>query len=342
MARPTIRDVARHAGVGIGTVSRVLNNSPSVREDTKARVLKAIEALGFKPSHVARQLPRKARLHNIGVITQTFFNYHSFVERLRGVQEALAGLDETYEIVLYNVSSPDSYDERLALIAGAGAVEGLLIIDMDLAADHRELLERSGIPYVGLNEFHGRHWVCVGCNNVDGGYMAAEYLIELGHRRIAYVGDEFLDHYGFCTSSERFEGYRRALEAHNITPDDNLVALGEYGYEQARDMTMRLLSSGARFTAIFAMSDLQALGCIEALHQAGLRVPHDVSVIGYDDLEMSYHAGLTTVSQHLQTSGRLATEYLLGHIRGDADPPAPQPPPLEVIPRRTTRHITTE
>lgn len=339
MSRPTIRDVARRARVGIGTVSRVLNNSPQVSDGTRERVLKAIEELNFKPSVTARQLPRGAQLHNIGVITQPFFNYYSFVERLRGVQRGLAATDDNYELILYNVSSLENYDERLKVIARAAPVEGLLVIDLDLAEEYRAVLDRAGIAYVGINEFQDRDWPCIGCDNEAGGALATQYLIDLGHRHIAYLGDEFLDEYGFFTSSERYEGYRRALAAHDLPLRDDYVCLGPFGYDEARVRTAQLLHDAPLVTAIFVMSDLQALGCMAAIRDAGLRVPEDISVMGYDDLEISRHTRLTTVRQHLEAGGMHALEYLLALMRGERDAPLPQLPPLEIVARGTTRRI---
>ncbi len=336
MSRPTIRDVAKRAGVGIGTVSRVLNNSKQVSKATQARVLKAIDDLGFKPSHVARQLPRKTRLHNIGVITHSWFNYDSFSARLRGVQRGLLELEAPFELILYNVSSLKSYDERLKTITVAGPVEGLLVIDLDISEEHRKMLDRTNIPYVGLNERQGRNWPTLGCDNHIGSQMAVQHLIDLGHERIAYVGDEFLDSYGFFTSSERFEGYKRALEDAGLPVLEKYVRLGPFGDEVAQRITPDLLALKTPPTAIFAMSDTQALGCIAAARNAGLRVPDDLSVIGYDNINLARYTGLTTVNQHLETGGSYGIHYLISLINRDKDSEKPKLPALEVVERATT------
>ncbi|GAB4573732.1 MAG: LacI family DNA-binding transcriptional regulator [Anaerolineae bacterium] len=341
MARPTILDVARKAGVGVGTVSRVLNNSPRVSPATRQRVLNAIKELDFRPNTVARQLPRKTRLRNIGVITQPFINHHSFVERLRGVQRVLGQTARRYELVLYNISSLDHLDERLVTIARTGSVDGLLLIDLDLTPEQVELLTSANIPFVGLNQFQDRDWPCIGSDNEAGGRLAASYLIELGHRQIAYVGDEFVSQeLAFTTSAERFAGFRAVMEEHGLSLPEDYVQLGPYGYDTARELTHRLLALPTPPTAIFAMSDMQALGCIAAVRAAGLRVPDDISVIGYDNLEISFHTGLTTINQNLELNGRLGIEYLLKMLSKGARPvPVPQMPPLEVVERQTTRPL---
>ena len=338
MSHPTIRDVAKKAGVGIGTVSRVLNNSPKVTPETRKLVLETIANLGFRPNSIARQLPRKTRLHNIGVITQPFVHYRSFAERLRGVQIALSELESEYELVLYSVSSLSHYEERLATIAQSRAVEGLIIIDLDLFDGQKQMLHEANLPFIGINQFQNRDWTCIGTDNVEGGFLATNYLLKLGHRDIAYVGDEFVDPYEFNTSSERFEGFRRALAGYGVTVPDEYVRLGIHDYDVAKSLAAELYMLPTRPTAIFAMSDIQALACIAAAHEAGLQVPQDISVIGYDDLEMSFHAGLTTVRQHLELSGRIGLEHLLRLLDGDDTPPSLLPP-LEVIPRQTTRSL---
>lgn len=339
MKRPTIRDVAKQAGVGLGTVSRVLNNSPQVKPETRQRVLDAIQQLNFKPNSSARHLSRKTRIQNIGVITQTFTGYHSFAQRLRGVQTALNIHSADYEILFYSVSSWENYQERLAFITQAQSVEGLLIIDLDLSDEQQQALQNAGIPFVGINNFVDRNWICISTDNIQGGYLATRHLINLGHERIAYVADEFTNEYGFETSAERYCGYEQALNEHRLKVIADYVQLGPHGYETAKVMTRQLLESDPRPTAIFAMTDLQALGCIAAIQEANLHVPQDISVIGYDDMDISYHIGLTTIRQHFELSGELAVGYLLRLMNGEPPGDPPELPDLKLIERSTTRSI---
>lgn len=343
MPHPTIRDVARKAGVGVGTVSRVLNNNPNVAGKTRALVLQAIADLGFKPDRVARQLPRKTRVHTIGIVTQPFVNYEAFAERMRGVQMALSQYQPAYEMVLYSASSLHHFDELLTTIVQTDAVEGLIIIDLDLNASQLALLRAANVPFVGLNHFKGRDWPCIGVDDVAGGYLATRTLLDLGHRRIAYLADLFTDEFHFTTSQDRYEGYRKALEEAGITVNDAYVRLGEHNYDTARALALELFALPQPPTAIFAMCDQFALACLDAARGLGLRVPEDISVIGFDDIAMSYHVGLSTVRQHFDTSGRLALEHLLMLMSGETPPPAPpRLPPLEVVERQTTRRLTPD
>lgn len=339
MFRPTIRDVARKAGVGIGTVSRVLNNSPKVTPETRQAVLAAIAELGFRPNTIARQLPRRTRLHNIGVVTQPFINYQAFAAQMRGLQLGLYDYDsKRYEIVLYSVRSLAHFDEQLTAIVRTGTVDGLIIIDFDLLDEQKQMLRDAGLPFVGLNHLQDPDWPCIGADNHLGGYLAASYLLDLGHTDIAYLGDELVDTFEFKTSGQRYEGFRRALVERGLPVKDEYVRLGFHDYDVAIELATELLRLPNPPTAIFAMCDMQALACLDAARRLGLRVPEAVSVMGFDDLETSYHVGLTTVRQHFEPAGRLAVQHLLALIDG-APPPPPVLPPPEVIPRQTTRPL---
>lgn len=338
MNKVTIRDVAKVAGVGIGTVSRVLNNSPQVSVDTRQHVLAIIDELGFKPDTVARQLARKARFQYIGIITRPFFNYDSFTARLRGVQTVLQRHDD-YEMMLFSLSSGRDYHERLMSIITTRTIDGLLVIDLNLSNEQKDALRMANMPFVGLNHFTAPDWLCIGTDNVKGGYLATRHLLELGHRRIGYVGDYLVDPDGFITSAQRYNGYVKALREYGIKVNSKLTQFGLYGYDAAREMAARMLALKHPPTAIFAMSDTQALGCMDAIADAGLRVPEDISIIGYDDVEMSRHIGLTTISQHLELSGSVGTEYLLHLLHGEDPGDTPALPDPELIIRRTTSKL---
>jgi LacI family transcriptional regulator len=332
----TIYDVAKKAGVGIGTVSRVLNNNAQVRPSTRQLVLEAISDLEFKPSSVARQLSLQRQVKHIGVITQPFINYYSFSERLRGIQKSLGEHDSDYELLLYTVSSLKHYQTQLETIAKTRAVAGLIIIDLELNQAQQDLFKDAALPVVGVNHLQFQTWPCIGTHNLEGGYIATRYLLGLGHTRVAYVGDEFVADYTQNTSQERYLGFEKALKEAGLETPDSYVRLGKFDYEIAKANAVKLLKLKAAPTAIFAMSDVQALACIAAAKELGLSVPEDVSVIGYDDLDLSHHTGLTTVKQHLELSGERGLEHLLVLLSGKKIAPPTLPKP-EVVVRQTTR-----
>jgi len=182
---------------------------------------------------------------------------------------------------------------------------------------------------------------CISPDNVQGGYLATQHLLALGHRRIAYVGDEFPNAYGIPTSQLRYDGYVRALTEYDVPYRADYVRLGLHGEETAHKLTTALLTLPEPPTAIFAMSDIQAVGCILAIGEAGLRVPEDVSVIGFDDVQFSRIIGLTTIRQHLERGGFLGMQLLL-EMLVTPDHVAPrQLPPLELIVRDTTQPCQT-
>lgn len=336
MPNPTIYDVAKAAGVGIGTVSRVLNNSTQVSPETQEKVQKAIRELGFRRSKVARQLSRGIQRHNVGAI-MPFITHPSFVERLRGIQRALDDQGNDFNLILYSVSEPERLNEQLVTIVEHATVDGLLIATLNVSDELRDLLTQASIPFVTLSDACTGELNSIGPDNMRGGYMATQYLLELGHRHIAYVGDAFPDDYGFPTGELRYKGYLSALQEHGIRlcPED--VYLGDHGEEPAYRLTEQLLAMPELPTAIFAMSDIQAVGCIRAIRKGGLRVPEDISVIGFDDVQLSRHVGLTTIRQHLEHSGYIGMQ-LLQNLLSDPNNVVPrQLPPLELVVRGTTQ-----
>jgi LacI family transcriptional regulator len=339
MPNPTIYDVARTAGVGVGTVSRVLNNSTRVSPETQEKVLNAIHVLGFRRSKVARQLSTGIQHRNLGVILP-FITSPSFVERLRGVQLALNHQNNSYNLVLYNVTEPDRYHEQLLAIVEQAAVDGLLIATLNVSDEQRDLLTQADIPFVSLSDIHTDAQNCISPDNVHGGYMATQHLLELGHRRVAYVGDEFPYVNGFPASAGelRYKGYLAALKEYSLPYRSEYVCLGMHGEETAHRHTEHLLALPEPPTAIFAMSDIQAVGCILAIRAAGLRVPDDISVIGFDDIQLSRYIGLTTISQHLEQSGYLGMQLLLDMLVTPGSVVPSGLPPLELVVRATTQH----
>jgi DNA-binding LacI/PurR family transcriptional regulator len=335
MANPTIYDVAKAAGVGVGTVSRVLNNSKRVSPETQEKVLNAIRELGFRRSKAARQLSIGVQHCNIGVLLP-FVTHPSFVERLRGVQFALDAQDYDFNLILYSVTGPDRYYEQLLSIVEQAVVDGLLVMTLNVSSEDRSLLDEATIPFVVLSDACSEDVNCISPDNIHGGYMATRHLLELGHRRIAYVGDEFSNVYS-PTSQLRYDGYVSALKEYDIPRLSNYICLGMHGEETAHKLTTSLLTLSEPPTAIFAMSDIQAVGCILAIREAGLRVPEDISVIGFDDIPLSRYIGLTTVRQHLEQSGYLGTQLLLDMLATPGNVTPRQLPPLELIVRGTTQ-----
>jgi LacI family transcriptional regulator len=328
---PTIYDVARHAGVGIGTVSRVLNHRPQVSEATRQKVLAAIEELNYRPSPIAQRLSLR-KTFTIGVITP-FFTRPAFVERLRGVEAALT--ESEYDLVLFNVETTDKRDACFRELPTSQRFDGLLIIALPPTDEDVAHFHQASIPVVLIDAYHPAlsHVVI---DDVEGGYMATQHLFELGHTRIAYISDPLESPFRFTSSLHRYQGYRQALDEAGIPFRPEYHRWAEHGEEQARDMARRLLALNEPPTAIFAASDTQAMGVIQAARDADLRIPENLSVIGYDDIQAAKYMGLTTVRQLLFESGQRGVELLLETLENPETELVHEVLPTELIVRGTT------
>jgi LacI family transcriptional regulator len=325
----TIAQVAAEAGVGVGTVSRVLNGSPAVSADTRQRVLDAIAMLDYQPSPAARALST-GRTNAIGVVAP-FFTQPSVIERLRGVSHTLAS--EGYQLILHDVERPDQRRDLFRSLAARGRIDGLLAIS--LAPTEREAwrLERAGVPVVLLDRDHAT-LPCITIDDFEGGRMAAEHLLELGHRRIAFLGDEEANLFGFDSSAHRREGFEAALAAAGAAPAPEWIVRRPHGRDAACAAASELLARESRPTAVFATSDVQAIGVLEAAQAAAVPVPAELSVIGFDNVEAAGYTGLTTVAQPLEEIGSLGADLLLRAVSGEAVESCRMP--LEIVERGST------
>jgi len=330
LKKPTIYDVAKRAGVSITTVSRILNTPDKVNSETREKVLIAIDILGFVPKAEARA---RAMQHTgrIGVITP-FFTAPSFIQRLRGIAETLS--PENYDLVIYTVDSSNHLQGYLSSLPLTGNLDGLIILSLPVGETEVRRLIEHGLPTV-LIEYPHPKLNCVEIDDAQGGYMATTYLLEKGHRRIAFLGDTDLPEYSIHPVSLRLSGFRKALKKAGIKPLEAFIRLAPYSQEQTRQVAKELLSLPEPPTAIFAATDFQALGVLKSARQLHVRVPEQLAVIGFDDLDLAEYADLTTISQHLDESGRLAVELLLAQIESPSRPPRHVKISLTLIERQT-------
>lgn len=327
---PTIYDVAKRAGVSITTVSRILNTPDKVNSETRKKVITAIDELGFVPKAEARARAMK-HTGRIGVISP-FFTAPSFMQRLRGVATTLS--PENYELVVYTVDSNDRLQGYLSSLPLTGNLDGLIILSLPVDDTQVRRLIDHGLPTV-LIEYPHPKLNCVEIDDVEGGYMATTYLLGKGHRKIAFLGDTDLPEYSIHPVSLRLRGFRRALKEARIKLPETFVRLAPYSQEQTRKVAKELLNLPEPPTAIFAATDFQALGILKAAHQLGFKVPDQLAVIGFDDLDIAEYVDLTTISQHLDESGRLAVEILLAQIKAPSRPPKHVKLPITLIERQT-------
>lgn len=336
MPGATIYDVAAKVGVSISTVSRVLNTPEQVNAHTRLRVLSAIDELGFVPKADATARARKGT-GRIGVLAP-FITYPSFVQRLHGVVTALS--DSPYELVMYNVDSAARRDSLLASIAVTRRLDGIIVMALSVDEPAAGRLRSSEIQTV-LIETESGCLSSIGIDDEAGGRLAAEHLVRLGHRRCAFVGDSDIPSYTI-RHEQRLEGYSQALRGVGIALPAEYIALAPHGREQARRQAHELFGLAEPPTAIFAASDQQAIGVLKAARERSLAVPRELSVIGFDDIDVAELVGLTTIRQPLEESGRLAIEVLLSHLHDPRRSIQQIRLPLQLLQRETTAPLTAE
>ena len=327
----TIHDVAEKAGVGIGTVSSVVNNSRPVHESTRQKVLAAIAELDFVPNPSGRRLSI-GKTHTIAIVI-TFFTTDSQIERLRGVISVLSESD--YDINLFVVETIDQRNKVFQTVPRHGRADGLLIFSLKPTEEDLRRIHQDNIPVVLVEVSHpGFSHIAV--DDKLGAQTAVQHLIELGHRKIAYIGDYLDDPFEIYFSRNRYLGYCEALEMAGITVNPGYLRQAKHSREGGRQTALDLLNSPERPTAIFAFSDTMALGVLEAARDLNITVPDELSVVGYDDIELAHFVQLTTVRQHLFESGVKGVELLFKAIQEpDASPTCLQFP-TELIIRHTT------
>lgn len=327
----TIADVARLASVGRGTVSRVLNDRANVDPATRARVLAAIKQLDFVPSPTARRLSLR-RTQTVAVILP-FLTRPSGVERLRGIEFALAAAG--YDLIVFNVETVDRRVIVFRDLPRPERVDGLIVVSLSPTSSELERIQRSGLPTV-LVDAHHRALPRVVADDVLGGRLAAQHLIGLGHRRIGFVGDIPRTPLAFTSSRLRLTGVRRAVSGAGLRLPASLVGIGDHSRRRASELVSRMLTTALPPTGIVCASDTQAAGALEAANHLGLSVPTDLSVTGYDDLELADHLGLTTIHQPLFESGVRAVQRLLHSLDGGPPEPLREVQDVRLVVRRTT------
>ncbi len=328
---PTIYDVAEKAGVSIATVSRVLNTPHQVNEEKRLRVFAAIDHLGFTPSAEASARARKA-VGRIGVLTP-FFTLPSFVQRMRGVAGALA--DTRYELVIYPIDSLEKLEGYLAMLPTSKRLDGLIVVSMPVDEAASERLINSELETV-LIESTSDLLSSIQIDDRLGGAMAARHLMTKGHTRFAYIGDaDFLD-YCVHPGEMRLRGYRRELEKNSIDLSEKFVKLISVTSGEPDGHIEEMLTSPAPPTAVFASTDTLAMHVLKIARKLGMRIPEDVAIIGFDDLDMAEYLDLTTIRQQLDESGRAAVELLMTRLNDPSRPVHHVNFQLTLIERETT------
>jgi len=322
----TRNDVARHAGVSPSTVSYVVNNGPRpVSDATREKVLGSIETLGYRPNAVARNLRRQSTT-TVGLIIPDTCNTY-FAEVAEGIESV--AFEHNYMVVFcnsdYQLERELSYVDHLYTERAAG----IIIIPATSSVDSLNLLQRYHIPTVSLDRSAQNVDVpSVVANNFRGGYLATQHLISLGHTRIGCISRPVaLSH-----AEERVKGYLAALKDAGIVHDPSWLARGGYRMENGKKAMSSLLDLDEPPTAVFCYNDMMAIGALRCCHERGLKVPKDLSIVGFDDItEASYTCpALTTIHQDKFEMGRRGMKLLLNLIEDEHDGYLSEIQPLDV------------
>lgn len=310
----TIRDVARLAGVSAMTVSRVINDQPRVKDETRRRVEAAIAALGYVPNGLARGLIRR-KTKAIGLIVPDIANPF-FTLIVRGAEDVAwrAG----YHVILCNTQTDLERERGHVGDMLAFRVDGVLIAPVsDRSAPQLRVLEQNRLPFVLIDRtLPGFHGDLVQGDSVAGARLLVEHLIGLGHRRIAMLSEPA----DVSTARDRVRGYREALEAAGMDFRPELVAESSAIHPRmAREAALRFLDLPERPTAIFALNNIAAIGVAEAARKRGLAIPDDLGLVCFDDIELAslLDPFLTVLAQPAETFGTIAMQLLLDRLAGN-------------------------
>jgi LacI family transcriptional regulator, repressor for deo operon, udp, cdd, tsx, nupC, and nupG len=330
----SIEDVARRAGVSIATVSRALRGLPDVATSTRDRVLVAANELNYVASPFAARLA-SGRTATVGLVVP-FVNRWFFAEVIDTVENALRHAG--YDLLLYNLGDADGRSRFFDVMPMRKRVDGVLVASLVLDDAEFCALTELSRP-VGLLGLQRKGFLSACIDDIGSARTAVEHLLDLGHRRIALIGGDTDDPMAFTPPLHRRDGYRDALVAAGVELDPALEHLGYFTVEGGGEAARYLLSLPERPTAIFAESDEMAYGALREIRRAGLRVPEDIAVIGFDDQPLSELMDLSTIRQPVADQALDITTRLLAVISDDDTDPARDPAvvlPTELVARAST------
>jgi len=308
----TLKMVAERAEVSVNTASRAINNKPDINEETKKKVLKVAQELGYIRNAAAVAL-RTKKTGTIGVVIADNRNPF-YAEVLNGIEEAAR--EKNYHIILANTQRDYQKEEEAINLLLAKRVDGLLITPVQDRDDDIKNLIDANIPFIIVGrDFENIEVDAVYNDEIKGGFLATEYLIKKGYKRIALI-DGFLYK---SPAKGRLEGHKRALNKYRISLDDSLISVGDINIEDGYERTKQMLEKNLNFTAIFVYNDMMAFGAMQAIKEKGLRIPEDIGLVGYDDIPFSslISPSLTTIRLKKQELGAESVKLLLSRINGN-------------------------
>ena len=311
MRHASIKDIARVANVSHSTVSRALRNSSLVKPETAELIQRIAQESGYRASAVARSLVT-SRTQTVGVVVTTISDPFA-AEIVGGIEEAAN--DHGYSVVLANSNADPEREVKMVRSFEERRLDGIIVSASRVGAVYVPMLSQMRVPIVLVNSHHPSEFVhSVMIANIEASREVTRYLIDLGHRRIAYIGDQF----GYQSDTERFGGYRAALNEADFAFQPELVVHGNGKPDGGETAMQKLMALTERPSAVFCYNDMTALGALRVIRSRGLCVPEDISLAGFDDLFLAQYTepALTTVRQPKHKMGRLAMETLLTILQG--------------------------
>ncbi len=309
----TINEVAKLAGVSKATVSRVMNNSKPVNPEKHERVLRAIKELEFVPNAVARGLVHK-RTGLVGVVIPDITNPF-FAELVKGVEEVVR--EKNYNMILCNTAHNTEKEINYLKMLKEKYVDGIIFMTAKVTVKHKEFFKKSQLPVTFINrKCEDIQVASLDIDNYQAAYDMTAFFLKRGHRHVAIIRAPLTDK---TSGFERFKGYQDAMRQYGIDPKESLVMRSNFRIDSAYKAVKQFLQEHHRATAIFATSDLMAIGAIRCLQDHHIDVPGQVEVAGFDDIAMAsyYCPSITTVRQPISEMGRQATRLLIKEINGE-------------------------
>ncbi len=311
----TIRDVAKRAGVSVSTVSRAFNDYKDINENTRAKIFKVADEMGYAPSLLARAM-RSNQNNRVGVAIEDYDEsapHHSFIYKMiMGFQKVV--LELGYEMVVLSDISK-RYKDSLNSILKENNLDGVFVIGLKLSDEIYKQAEKGEVPCVLFDiPIRNKKTGFVGVDNQKGALLAVNHLISKNHKKIGFING----HKDAQVSYERLDGYYLSLIKNDYTIDKSLIEYGDFTKESGNLKTKELIQKHPDITAIFCASDLMAIGVIEALKEIGKKVPQNIEVIGFDDIELASYVTpkLSTVRQDTYVIGSSAATLLINIIKG--------------------------
>ncbi|MBI1881811.1 MAG: LacI family DNA-binding transcriptional regulator [Chloroflexi bacterium] len=305
----SIKDIAKEMNISYSTVSRALNNSPRIKSETRQQIQRKATEMGYLPSAVARSLVTR-RTNTMGVIVTKITDLF-FAEVIQGIEET--ALNYGYNVILTNSDGVPEHELAAIQNLRERRVDGIILVAACASKESKERLFSSPVvatPIVIINNVHQEHvGYSVETDNVGGGQIATQHLLDLGHRRVAYIAGPTNEWDGV----ERQQGYEQAHQATGLSVDPALIVRGNNRPDGGLATMQQLLALPSPPTAVFCYNDATALGAMRAAHAAGWRIPQDVSIVGFDDIALAsfFEPPLTTIAQAKQEMGGKAVQMVL-------------------------------